>query len=220
MKRTFLVLIIVLTGAISAFAVETQSASAPNEMAVADTSRIVNLPDTAAVAATLSFEEREAIADVVREEMNSNRSFYNTDMPVRIVERLVAIVAIVMPFLAIIFIAVFLIIHSTKRQRIKYEVMEKAISANYKLPNDIFEEKKEKPADAMQSLKNGWLIFSIGISFMLFFLFAGSGEVASLCLLVVLIGVGRIAIALYTIRESKKSKESETNGTDAESDAK
>ena len=55
---------------------------------------------------------------------------------------------------------------------------------------------------------------------MLFFLFAGSGEVASLCLLVVLIGVGRIAIALYTIRESKKSKESETNGTDAESDAK
>ena len=125
MKRTFLVLIIVLTGAISAFAVETQSASAPNEMAVADTSRIVNLPDTAAVAATLSFEEREAIANVVREEMNSNRSFYNTDMPVRIVERLVAIVAIVMPFLAIIFIAVFLIIHSTKRQRIKYEVMEK-----------------------------------------------------------------------------------------------
>ncbi|HIU38060.1 MAG TPA: hypothetical protein IAD18_00130, partial [Candidatus Limisoma intestinavium] len=54
----------------------------------------------------------------------------------------------------------------------------------------------------------------------LFFLFAGSGEVASLCLLVVLIGGGRIAIALYTIRESKKSKESETNGTDAESDAK
>ena len=146
MKRTFLVLIIVLAGAISAFAVETQQASASSEMAVADTSRIENLSDTAAVVATLSSEEREAIADVVREEMNSNRSFYNDDMPVRIVERLVAIVAIVMPFIAIIFIAAFLIIHSTKRQRIKYEVMEKAISANYKLPNDMFEEKKEGEA--------------------------------------------------------------------------
>ena len=84
MKRTFLVLIIVLAGAISAFAVETQQASASSEMAVADTSRIENLSDTAAVVATLSSEEREAIADVVREEMNSNRSFYNDDMPVRI----------------------------------------------------------------------------------------------------------------------------------------
>ena len=163
--------------------------------------------DSAAIAAADSIRQAELtsnILDIVRQEMNHYDG--NSESVEDILAMMIPLSAIIMPFLfacAVVAIAFWL---TTKRRRMKYDMVEKAIENHYQLPEYAFHE-QPKPVSKTATLRSACTIMAVGVGVTLFFIINGDMEVAALCSMIFLIGLGKLVVYLVERKNNNKKEE-------------
>ena len=186
------------------------AASLPGLAVPAETTENAN-PDNVIQADSAFIAEKRIIAEIVRDEIKENKELWengqNQFASKSIAKNMIPITAISMPFITIIVIALALIAAETKRRRRKYELVKKAIEANYQIPPYVFQ--NNASVYMGNSRTSAITLIAVGFSLSLFFLVAGAEEVASLMLMIFLIGLGKLIVAIIEIRNESKSRQAD-----------
>lgn len=169
--------------------------------------------DSAAIAAADSIRQAEltsTILDIVRQEMENIPKRHN---PIEdLFESLIPLSAIIMPFLMVCVVVAITFWHTTKRRRMKYDMVEKAIERNYQLPEYVFYE-QPKPVSQTATLRSACTIIAVGVGVTLFFIINGDMEVAALCSMIFLIGLGKLVVYLVERKNNNKKEEENPSET-------
>ncbi len=189
------------------------AASLPGLAVPAETTENAN-PDNVIQADSAFIAEKRIIAEIVRDEIKENKELWengqNQFASKSIAKNMIPITAISMPFITIIVIALALIAAETKRRRRKYELVKKAIEANYQIPPYVFQNNASVyMGNSRKTLTSAITLIAVGFSLSLFFLVAGAEEVASLMLMIFLIGLGKLIVAIIEIRNESKSRQAD-----------
>jgi Ca2+/Na+ antiporter len=166
--------------------------------------------DSAAIAAADSIRQAEltsTIQDIVRQEMNHYDG--NSESVEDILAMMIPLSAIIMPFLVVCVVVAIAFWHTTRRRRMKYSIVEKAIENHYQLPAYVFQE-QSKPMSKTTTLRSACTIMAVGIGVSLFFFLENETEVAALCSMIFLIGLGKLVVYLVE-RKNNKKEENEEN---------
>ena len=164
--------------------------------------------DSAAIAAADSIRQAEltsTILDIVRQEMENIPRRYSNPIG-DLFESLIPLSAIIMPFLMVCVVVAITFWHTTKRRRMKYDMVEKAIERNYQLPEYVFYE-QPKPVSQTATLRSACTIIAVGVGVTLFFIINGDMEVAALCSMIFLIGLGKLVVYLVERKNNNKKEE-------------
>lgn len=200
MKRILFLLTVALTASFSTFAVPTAESLPEQPKHIATD--------------TVSAETIKAITEIVRNEIRANKESVDGNNETnfeKMADGIVPITAISMPFITVIVIVLALIAAETKRRRRKYELVEKAIQANYQIPPYVFQNNASVSTEnSRKALKSAIIFMAVGFSLSLFFLVVGAVEVASLVLIIFLIGLGKLIVAVIDIRNESKSLQQDT----------
>lgn len=183
--------------------------------------------DSAAIAAADSIRQAEltsTIQDIVRQEMNHYDS--NSESVEDILAMMIPLSAIIMPFLMVCVVVAIAFWHTTKRRRMKYNMVEKAIENNYQLPEYVFyEQQKPSPkigslrshtqnqASKTATLRSACTIMAVGVGVTLFFIINGDMELAALCSMIFLIGLGKLVVYLVERKSNNKKEEENPSET-------
>lgn len=165
--------------------------------------------DSAAIAAADSIRQAEltsTILDIVRQEMNHYDG--NSESVEDILAMMIPLSAIIMPFLFAIAVVAIAFWHTTKLRRMKYNMVEKAIENHYQLPEYVFYE-QPKPVSKTATLRSACTIMAVGVGVTLFFIINGDMEVAALCSMIFLIGLGKLVVYLVERKNNNKKEEEE-----------
>lgn len=204
MKKFILSLTLTMAAIATAAAAPAMPAATAPTAAPADTAIAADSVRTAALSPAMEQE----ITKIVRQEMEGF-SHSNNVFTEDLMESFIPITAIIMPFLTIIVIAVAMIAAGTKRRRQKYGLVEKAIAANYRIPEYVFNSQSSKTTEAnsRKSLNSAIMLIAVGTSLTLFFLVNGALEVASLMLMILLIGLGKLAVEIIDRKKAGKQQQ-------------
>ena len=125
---------------------------------------------------------------------------------------LIPIFGITIPF-AMVCIVVYLIVnHETRRRKMKYDMVEKAIEHGQQIPEYVFyNQSKEKQKNS--TLNTCIVLLSVGFAITLFFIIEHDYEVAALASMIFLIGLGRLIVYIL---DRKKQEKSDTTQNDTE----
>ena len=162
--------------------------------------------DSAAIAAADSIRQAELtsnILDIVRQEMNHYDG--NSESVEDILAMMIPLSAIIMPFLFACAVVAIAFWHTTKRRRMKYNMVEKAIENHYQLPEYVFYE-QPKPVSKTATLRSACTIMAVGVGVTLFFIINGDMEVAALCSMIFLIGLGKLVVYLVERKNNNKKR--------------
>lgn len=146
-------------------------------------------------------------------------------------ELVIAIVAIVVPFITLLLIVVACLIISYKKRKSRYQLIEKAIANNYQIPEYLMND--SKPGTDQEQLKkstnmyfpnqwdgvrNGAILVAVGMG--LFFAFWGSGFMMGICAMIAFIGIAKIAINWLDNRNMQRyyNSQSETSSTNSKNE--
>ena len=88
----------------------------------------------------------------------------------------------------------------------KYNMVEKAIENHYQLPEYVFYE-QPKPVSKTATLRSACTIMAVGVGVTLFFIINGNMEVAALCSMIFLIGLGKLVVYLVERKNNNKKEE-------------
>ena len=165
--------------------------------------------DSAAIAAADSIRQAEltsTIQDIVHQEMNKTDN--DSGSVEEILALMIPLAAIIMPFLLACAVVAIAFWHTTKRRRMKYNMVEKAIENHYQLPEYVFHE-QPKPISKTATLGLACTIMAVGVGVTLFFIINGDMEVAALCSMIFLIGLGKLVVYLVERKNNNKKEEEE-----------
>lgn len=132
-------------------------------------------------------------------------------------DSIIAIVAITVPFAAIVLIVLICLIMGYARRKAKYKLIEKAIENGYELQEYLFTEKPTagcvvqhsnattnasatpiiNPTDIARrnsSIKGGIALTGVGFGLCLFWLLCDAVPMAGLCSIILIIGVGKLVV--------------------------
>lgn len=220
MKKFLLSLTLSIVAIATAAATPAMPAATAPTAAPADTAIAADPVRTAALSPAMEQE----ITKIVRQEMEGF-SHSNDVFTEDLIESFIPFIAIIMPFLTIIVIVVAMIVAVTKRRRQKYGLVEKAIAANYQIPEYVFNSQSSKTTEvnSRKSLNSAIVLIAAGTSLTLFFLAAGTPEVASLMFMILLIGLGKLAVEIIDRKKTGKQQQQQqpekTQTTETEEDA-
>lgn len=96
--------------------------------------------------------------------------------------------------------------NETKRRRMKYNMVEKAIEKGMVLPEYVFYS-QPKETRKNSTLNTAIILLAVGIAVSLFFAIDGDLEVAALTSMIWLIGAGKLVVYIL---DAKKAKSEET----------
>jgi Ca2+/Na+ antiporter len=170
--------------------------------------------DSAAIAAADSIRQAEltsTIQDIVHQEMGNIPRRYSNPIG-DLFESLIPLSAIIMPFLFACAVVAIAFWHTTKRRRMKYDMVEKAIENHYQLPEYVFHE-QPKPVSKTATLRSACTIMAVGVGVTLFFIINGNMEVAALCSMIFLIGLGKLVVYLVERKNNNKKEEENPSET-------
>lgn len=169
--------------------------------------------DSVAVAAADSIRQAEltsTIQDIVRQEMNKTDN--DSGSIEEILALMIPLAATIMPFLLACAVVAIAFWHTTKRRRMKYDMVGKAIERNYQLPKYVFQE-QPKPISKTATLGLACTIMAVGVGVTLFFIINGDMEVAALCSMIFLIGLGKLVVYLVERKNDNKKEEENPSET-------
>lgn len=169
--------------------------------------------DSAAVAAADSIRQAEltsTIQDIVRQEMDKTDN--DSGSVEEILALMIPLAATIMPFLLACAVVAIAFWHTTKRRRMKYDMVGKAIERNYQLPKYVFQE-QPKPVSKTATLGSACTIMAVGVGVTLFFIINGDMEVAALCSMIFLIGLGKLVVYLVERKSNNKKEEENPSET-------
>lgn len=119
-------------------------------------------------------------------------------------EHVRGMLAVIMPFAMTCIIVALAMWHTTKRRRMKYDMVNHAIEKNYQLPEYVFAENEKKKAP-YASLKFTVSLISIGLCVAVLSIVMRTYELLAISLVPLLTGVGYFVI--YIMGEKKKARE-------------
>lgn len=160
--------------------------------------------DSAAAISPASQEYIEQIVDRKLQNYQNEHDYSERDIP----DNAVAITSVVSVFITLIAIAIAIVAGVVLRNRNKYRLVEKAIETGYQIPEYVFRDSPENsPGNSRRALRNAVTLLAVGLGCMICFLFAGSMEMVGLLSILVLLGGGRLVIAILEIKEEKARQE-------------
>lgn len=161
---------------------------------------------------------REIAKEEARNELQSSQSQSDSKISQILeasVDVIIPLVAIVTPFAMICIVIYIVITNETRRRRMKYNMVEKAIDHGQQLPEYVFYSRpKEKQKN--NNLNNSIILISVGFAITLFFIIKSDYKVAALVSMIFLIGAGKLIVYILDRKKQNNGETTQENGSDQE----
>lgn len=170
--------------------------------------------DSAAIADSIAQAEAMTvrIRDIVHDELSASGFYdygpdgwndddwYGASLVVKSLTKLLVIAG---PFVMVCVVVGIIASQGTRRRRLKYEMVNRAIERGYNIPEYVFREGRR--GDGKSPSLNGAVVWiAVGLGLIFFFNELNEEEAAALSSMILLLGLGKLAV--YILDERKKKK--------------
>ncbi len=154
---------------------------------------------------------RQAVSEALANQENIRQRNYMSEIIDSVQNILIPFAGIAMPFAMSCIVVWIVISNETKRRRMKYNMMEKAIDKGVTIPEYVFWQPKQQRKKTNYNMSVA--LMSVGIALTLFFLIDGDPEVAALVSMLFLMGLGKLIVAILDDRKGKRADKAENEAS-------
>lgn len=108
-------------------------------------------------------------------------------------------------FVAIIIIVWLSLLYSHRKQKNRYNIIEKALNMGVELPEGIFDEPRKKQKSWLNTLRTGVATACAGLGIMFMSLYVDNEILTGISFIPALIGVGYLLVAFLEYKEEKRT---------------
>ncbi len=154
---------------------------------------------------------RQAVSEALANQEDARQRNYMSEIIDSVQSILVPFAGIAVPFAMICIVVGIVISNETKRRRMKYNMMEKAIDKGVTIPEYVFWQPKQQRKKT--NYNTSVALMSVGIALTLFFLIDGDPEVAALVSMLFLMGLGKLIVAILDDWKEKRADKTENEAS-------